>query len=304
MSTIEKAMDKFGDGADKAPASNEAEPSHDPKAQPQAQAAAAKVNVTSPGDGQEGTRARVALDWTHLKAMGIVDPRSEHNSQVSEQLRNIKRPLLMHVNGQAASVVKHPNLIMVTSSLPGEGKTFTSINLAMSLAMEMEKSVLLIDADVAKPEVSNRLGVQAKAGFTDVLSDPTVELKDVLIRTDLPNLQLLPAGRKHVHSTELLASGAMRDLAAELATRYADRIIVFDSPPLLMTSEARVLASLMGQIVVVVEESRTTQPVIKEALGLLQSCEVIGLVLNKSKRPGGADYYGGYGYGYGYGYGQ
>ena len=191
---------------------------------------------------------------------------------------------------------------MVTSSLSGEGKTFTSINLAMSMAMEMEKSVLLIDADVAKPEVSTRLGVQAKAGFTEVLSGQ-MRLKDVLIKTDVPNLILLPAGHRHVKATELLASAAMRDLAEELATRYSDRIIIFDSPPLLMTTEARVLAALMGQIVVVVEESRTPQPVVKEALGMLDSCEVVGLVLNKSKRPGGADYYGGYGYGYGYGYG-
>jgi receptor protein-tyrosine kinase len=114
----------------------------------------------------------------------------------------------------------------------------------------------------------------------------------------------LPAGHRHGKATELLASAAMRNFAEELATRYADRIIIFDSPPLLMTTEARVLATLVGQIVVVVEESRTSQPVLKEALSMLESCEVVGLVLNKSKRPGGADYYGGYGYGYGYGYGS
>ena len=245
---------------------------------------------------------RVQLDWNHLTTMGVIDPHGQHNTHISEQFRNIKRPLLMHINGLAASPVTHPNLIMVTSSISGEGKTFTSINLAMSMAMEMEKSVLLIDADIAKSEISTRLGVQAKDGFTDVLTGKK-RLRDVLVKTDVPNLILLPSGHRHGKTTELLASGAMRDLAEELATRYSDRIIIFDSPPLLMTTEARVLATLVGQIVVVVEETRTSQPVLKEALSMLESCEVVGLVLNKSRRPGGADYYGGYGYGYGYGYG-
>jgi receptor protein-tyrosine kinase len=317
MSTIEKAMEKLGEVVDEKPSTTAVAVERDETSSPVVAAPVAETieGLTQAGQGADpdgglqadlAVRGRVNLDWKHLTAMGVIDPRGEHNSHtshISEQFRNIKRPLLMHINGLAASPVTHPNLIMVTSSVSGEGKTFTSINLAMSLAMEMEKSVLLIDADVAKPEVSARLGVQAKAGFTDVLTGKT-RLKDVLIKTDVPNLILLPAGQRHGKATELLASGAMRNFAEELATRYADRIIIFDSPPLLMTTEARVLATLVGQIVVVVEESRTSQPVLKEALSMLESCEVVGLVLNKSKRPGGADYYGGYGYGYGYGYGS
>jgi receptor protein-tyrosine kinase len=316
MSTIEKAMEKLGGAAEGrvpkagAPEQDIVTPTHesamtglvdDANRMAEAESGVAVSGGSAPGDDLTPSR-RVNLDWQHLMGMGIIKPHGEHNTHISEQMRNIKRPLLTHVNGLAASPVTHPNLIMVTSSLSGEGKTFTSINLAMSMAMEMEKSVLLIDADVAKPEVSSRLGVQAEAGFTDVLTGKK-KLKDVLIKTDVPNLILLPAGHRHVKATELLASAAMRDFAEELATRYSDRIIIFDSPPLLMTTEARVLATLVGQIVVVVEESRTPQPVVKEALGMLESCEVVGLVLNKSKRPGGADYYGGYGYGYGYGYG-
>ena len=314
MSTIEKAMEKLGQSADKRPLVQDPVPevqTEDDASHPASASAglsresAQADHASGVADGQQAepeTRSRINLDWKQLAAMGIINPHGEHNTHISEQFRNIKRPLLMHINGLAASPVTHPNLIMVTSAVSGEGKTFTSINLAMSLAMEMEKSVLLIDADIAKPEVSSRLGVQAKDGFTDVLSGK-MRLKDVLIKTDVPNLMLLPSGRRHVKSTELLASGAMRDFAEELATRYADRIIIFDSPPLLMTTESRVLASLVGQIVVVVEESRTSHPVLKEALSMLENCEVVGLVLNKSRRPGGADYYGGYGYGYGYGYG-
>mgnify|MGYP001823754260 FL=1 len=199
-------------------------------------------------------------------------------------------------------MVANANLIMVTSSLAGEGKTFTSINLAMSIATEMDKTVLLVDADVAKPDVTARLGVQAEQGLIDVLLEDDLTLPDVLIRTDIPKLSLLPAGRKHVHATELLASEGMRQLTLELSTRYSDRIVIFDSPPMCLTSEARVLAGLMGQVVMVVEESKTTQQTVKQALSMLDSNEIIGIVMNKRKasRHGGEGYYGRYGY-YGYG---
>jgi receptor protein-tyrosine kinase len=209
----------------------------------------------------------------------------------------------MHANGKGATVVANANMIMVTSSLAGEGKTFTAINLAMSIATEMDKTVLLVDADVAKPDVTSRLGVQAEKGLIDVLLEDDLTLPDVLIRTDIPKLTLLPAGRKHVHSTELLASDGMRQLTVELSSRYPDRIVIFDSPPMCLTSEARVLAGLMGQIVLVVEEGKTSQHSVKQALDMLDSNEIIGVVLNKKKRSkfGGDGQYGRYGY---YGYGQ
>jgi protein-tyrosine kinase len=180
MSTIEKAMEKLGQLAEKEPLPRDVVetgkddiPGMDSaRAESMGGAVQTEQLATGIAEGSQaelGTRNRINLDWKHLTAMGIINPHGEHSTHISEQFRNIKRPLLTHINGLAASPVTHPNLIMVTSSISGEGKTFTSINLAMSLAMEMEKSVLLIDADVAKPEVSNRLGVQAKAGFTDVL---------------------------------------------------------------------------------------------------------------------------------------
>jgi len=244
----------------------------------------------------------VALDLNGLREAGLVDPRSGRTNRLAEEFRRIKHPLIMHANGKGASVVANANMIMVTSSLAGEGKTFTSINLAMSMATEMDKTVLLVDADVAKPDVTARLGVQAEKGLIDVLLDDELTLPDVLIRTDIPKLTLLPAGRKHVHSTEILASEGMRQLTLELSTRYADRIVIFDSPPMCLTSEARVLAELMGQIVLVVEEGKTSQHSVKQALAMLDSNEIIGIVLNKEKmaRRGDDGYYGRYGY-YGYG---
>ncbi len=254
-----------------------------------------------------GSGKVVELDLSGLRDAGLVDPKSNKVNRTTEEFRRIKRPLLVNVRGEGASVVPNANMIMVSSALSGEGKTFTSINLAMSIAMEMDRTVLLVDADVAKPDVTARLGVQAEKGLIDVLQDDRITLPDVLLRTDIPKLTLLPSGSRHVHSTELLASERMRQLTLELSSRYPDRIVIFDSPPLLLTSEARVLAALMGQVVMVVEESMTPQHAVKEAIEMLQDNEIVGLVLNKGRHGSASDGYSGYsgygGYG-GYGYGS
>jgi receptor protein-tyrosine kinase len=243
-----------------------------------------------------GSGKQVSLDLSRLRDAGLVDPGSNKTNRTTEEFRRIKRPLLLHVRGEGATVVDNANMIMVTSALPGEGKTFTSINLAMSIAMEMDKTVLLIDADVAKPDVTARLGVEAEKGLLDVLLDDGLTLPDVLLRTDVPKLTLLPAGSRHVHSTELLASERMRQLTLELSSRYPDRVIIIDSPPLLLTSEARVLAGLVGQVVLVAEESKTPQHAVKEAVELLDENEIVGIVMNKGTHRKDGDAYGGYGY--------
>ena len=184
---------------------------------------------------------------------------------------------------------------MVTSALPGEGKTFCAINLAISIALEMDRTVLLVDADVAKPSVPQALGLEADKGLMDVLLDRRVDLADVLWKTDIGRLTLLPVGTAHKHATELLASDAMRGLLHEMAERYHDRIIIFDSPPLLAASEAGVLASQMGQIVVVVESGKTSEAALKDALGRIDSSRVAGLLLNKGESPSLGYGYGGYG---------
>ena len=277
-----------------------------------AEGEAAEPSISGSGDmgslSGEPAGKQIKLDFERLKATGLIHPLADKTNRTVEEFRSIKRPLLTNVRGEGASIVDNANMIMVTSSIAGEGKTFTSINLAMSIAMEMDKTVLLVDADVAKPDVTSRLGVQSEIGLIDVLLDERLTLQDALLRTDVPKLTLLSAGRKHVHATELLASERMRQLAMEISTRYHDRIVIFDSPPLLLTTEARVLASLMGQVVVVVEESKTPQHVVKEAVELLVTNEIVGIVLNKGMHDKSAHYYGGYGgyggYGYSKGYGR
>ena len=198
----------------------------------------------------------------------------------------------------------HMNLIMVASALPGAGKTFCSVNLAASVSLERELNVLLVDADVAKPHISRAFGLADRPGLIDILEDETIPIDEVLVRTDLNDMQVLPAGREHSQSTELLASERMEAVMHELATRYQDRLIILDSPPLMVTSEAQALAMQVGQIVLVVESGKTTDREIQEALELLDRDKAINMILNKSLYSQTGGYYGG-GYGYGtYGFNE
>ena len=225
---------------------------------------------------------RVELDLARMRQLGLVTAASGRTTLL-EDFRIIKRPLLQRAFSERGPTDKPGNLIMVTSSLPGEGKTFCAINLAMSIAMELDHTVLLIDADVARPSVLRTLGLPAQRGLMDMLLDDKLDLSDVMLRTNVDTLSILPAGTSTPHATELLASSAMAALVHEIAHRYPDRIVIFDSPPLLLTSESRVLASHMGQIAMVVESETTTQHAVKEALRQLEGCSNVNLIYNKMR---------------------
>jgi protein-tyrosine kinase len=242
---------------------------------------------------------QVEIDLARVASAGIVTPNAPR-SYVADEFRVIKRPLLANASRNGSAAIHRGNLIVVTSALPGEGKTFTAVNLAMSMAMEMDKTVLLVDADVAAPSIPRILGLPPSKGLLDVLVDG-VELSDVLVRTNVEKLSLLPAGTRHPRATEILASEGMSRLLDEMAERYSDRIIIFDSPPLLATTEARVLAAQMGQVVMVVQAQQTTQADVTQALATIESCPVKMMVLNKGralKLPRSRQAHG-YGYGYG-----
>jgi exopolysaccharide/PEP-CTERM locus tyrosine autokinase len=206
-----------------------------------------------------------------------------------EDFRIIKRPLLQRAFAARAPGDKPGNLIMVTSSVAGEGKTWCSINLAMSIAMELDHTVLLVEADVARPSVLRTLGLPNQRGLMDVLVDEKLDVADVMLRTNVDTLSILPAGTSTPRATELLASSTMSALVREIAHRYPDRIVIFDSPPLLMTSEARVLAAHMGQIAVVVEAEMTTQHTVMEALSQLEGFNNVNLIYNKTRDLAGVD---------------
>lgn len=306
MSIIERALGKLGGGEKTPPADA---PQYPVVSEPIARNIDSGISKQEPIAAAPQARAQpkhdapparsINIDLVRMDRLGMLTPKSER-SQLGEEMRHIKRPLLANAFGPNAQRDKNRHLIMVTSSLPAEGKSFCAINLAVSLASELDRTVLLVDADVARPRVLQYLGLRAEIGLLDVLRDPKIDLGDVLLRTNIEKLSIVPAGTTNLRSTELLASDAMTALIDEMAGRYPDRIIVFDSPPLLATSEAAILARHMGQVIMVVEADKTPKAVVKEAAAMLDgACDIVGMVLNKTQISQGSAGYYGYGYGYG-----
>lgn len=258
----------------------------------------AEAIAAPPRHANRQNNRTVEIDIEQLHKLGMVTPDAARTS-IAEEFRLIKRPLIEKAFNQKSKPIRHGNLIMVASSLPGEGKTFCAVNLAISIAMELDHTVLLVDADVARPSVPRYLQMKTPSdaneiGLMDVLLDDSLDLADAMLRTNIDTLSILRAGRSHPRATELLASQGMSALLDEIATRYPDRIVIFDSPPLLLTTEARVLAGQMGQIVLVVEAEATTQHAVKEVLRQIKSCQNINLIYNKARTLSNGDYYGRY----------
>jgi protein-tyrosine kinase len=245
---------------------------------PQANAEPAIEPVAS---ARSSTR-RIELDLARMREQGMVTA-AAGRTRLLEDFRIIKRPLLQRAFAPRKPGDKPANLIMITSSLPGEGKTYCAINLAMSIAMELDHTVLLVDADVARPSVLRTLGLPPHRGLMDVLLDDKIDMADVMLRTNVETLAILPAGTSNARATELLASSTMNTLLTEIANRYPDRVVIFFSPPLLLTSESRERASHMGQIVMVVEAETTTQHAVQESLRQLKDFPNVNLIYNKTR---------------------
>ncbi len=238
----------------------------------------------------EITGEKFAIDESALIRRGLLVP-VEHALPVADEFRRIKRPLIDNAlrNTQSDDCM---NLVVVAGAVPGVGKTFCSMNLAASISLEREVSVMLIDADVAKPHISTACGLADRPGLIDVLVDDSLTLEDVIVRTDMNDVQILPAGQKHSQSTELLASDRMQELMHEVSNRYRDRLIIMDSPPLLITSEAQVVARQAGQVALVVECGKTSNQQIQDALDVLDRDKAINVIFNKSIHGPGGGYYG------------
>ena len=239
----------------------------------------------------ENKQQTVNVDWHQLAADGYLSL-EQVKSALIEEYRMIKRPLITNAFGKRAKGISRANLILVTSSIPGEGKSFSAINLAISIANERDKNVLLIDADVAKPTIAKRLGIPDSLGLIEYLESDDVDFTDICFKTDLPGLQVIPAGKRHAFSTELLSSDKMAKFVDELSQRYPDRIVIFDSPPLLSATQAEVLASLVGQVIFVISAETTMQSTVQDAIKKLESVDVVLALLNKSKHELNLDHYG------------
>lgn len=247
----------------------------------------------APAPGTARKQFRIHIEA--LRARGFVTPDGAP-TEIGQQFRMIKRPLLVNAFGSGSTqAIKKGRRVMVTSAFAGEGKSFCAINLAMSIAAERDTHVLLVDADVARPSLPRELGIESSRGLMDWLSDTTLDIGELVQPTNVDKLSILTAGRHHEQATEFLASESMGQLLDHLSDRYDDRIIIFDTPPLLITTEARVLAAYMGQIVMVVEAGNTSREAVKDALASIGSPEMVGMVLNKSRESRAVGYQG-YGY--------
>jgi len=234
------------------------------------------------------------LDFQRLDKSGFLVPDTSH-LRLAEEYRVIKRPVLMNAFNKGAVPIDKGNLVVVTSAVEGEGKTYTALNLAMSIGLELDCTVLLVDADIIMRSLTKTLGLEKEKGLVDILHDRNIDLSDLILATNIDRVKILPAGSLTKNSTELLASSRMATITSELSQRYSDRVILFDSPPVLAATETLAIIHHMGQVIVVVESSRTPTDVIESCVEHIGADKVIGMVLNKSRFHGKTGYYGGYG---------
>jgi protein-tyrosine kinase len=232
---------------------------------------------------------RVTLDPTALRASGYL-PEEQKVRQFADHYRRIKRPLIDKALSGVATVGE-PRVIMVTSALPGDGKTFTSVNLALSMALERDISVLLVDCDVAKRHVSEITGLDGEKGLLDALVDESVDPESLVVQTNLRGLSILPAGKPVEATAELLSSIRMRQIVTALCARNPRRILLLDSPPLLITNEGRSLVKIAGQVVLVVRAGHTPLHALQEAVALLDPQQAGGLILNQVSGGASDGYY-------------
>jgi protein-tyrosine kinase len=255
-----------------------------PQPVPRGPAAAAAVPAPPRRRSAPMPQRYVEIDLQRLASMGYLVP-SPTPSLLTDLMRVIKRPLLhnMRRSPQAGGPEHRSNIVVVTSAVPGEGKTFAATNLAMSIAMEVDHAALLIDGDVLRPSVFKRLHLPRQAGLLDVLVSANVSPEEWIVGTNVPKLSLMCAGTTHARAEELLASAAMDRFLDFISTVYHDRLIIIDSPPLLVTTESRVLAERAGQVVLVVEANRTPREQVLQAFDALSNCPIVMSVLNKAR---------------------
>jgi exopolysaccharide/PEP-CTERM locus tyrosine autokinase len=230
------------------------------------------------------TSRETIIDRERFAAAGVSFP-ADDRSRLAEEFRIIKRAVIARAAQPAADHrgAGAGRLILVTSARPLEGKTFVAANLALSIASERESRALVVDCDSVHQSVSKLLGIEKEPGFGDWLAGDKTEIAEIMLRTNIANFSVIPAGRAHSNIPEMLSSSRVKSLFEEMARRYSDRYIVLDAPPCLAASEATIIAPLVGQIVFVVEAFRTQREEVEESLRLLQGCPQIGLVLNKSE---------------------
>ena len=319
MSIVERALQKAqakaradGASADQAPAGEPVPPSTagtlptggDSEPRDAAPPAASRQrDDDASGAASLGVTATVALDLARLRAAGQL-PSAEAAARTEDEIRRIKWPLLKAVMGGEGVKPARNNVILVTSAMPGEGKTFASLSLALSIVRDREMRVVLVDGDVARPGLTPAIGLEGRPGLNDVLEDPARDVGDVTYQTDVDGLFFVPAGKWHAHAPEFFAGSRMPQLIEALSRRIGRGVIIIDSPPLLATNEAQVATRYAGQVLLVVRADETPQQAVLDAIALVDKDASVSAVLNRCEPSALDRYYGRYYYGSGSGYGH
>jgi Mrp family chromosome partitioning ATPase len=273
----------------------------------------AKSAATHPGipaAGEDGLsltsrdlKAIVHIDFDQLRAEGRL-PMAALSTQIEDEIRRIKWPLLKAIDGAEGVTPARNNLVLVTSALPGEGKSFTSLNLALSIVRDREMRVVLVDGDVARPGLTPSLGLEGRPGLNDALEDTSRDVSTITYQTDVEGLYFVPAGPWNPHAPEFFAGSRMPQLMDALSRRVGRGVVIFDSPPLLATNEAQVATRFAGQVLIVVRADETAQKAVLDAIALVDKDVPIRAVLNRCRPSLLGSYYGQHYYGYGYGRGN
>jgi protein-tyrosine kinase len=235
----------------------------------------------------------VRIDPAKLRELGLSGPR-DRRSRLSEEMRLVKRRLIQKMNPLASEAEGRTNLILVTSAVPGEGKSFISLNLALSFVADEHFDVLLIDADAMRPTILKMLGLPPARGLSDLLMHPEMDPSEVLLRDPALRLTILPPGEEAPSATDLYGGPYMKDLVRRLGRSQPNRIVILDAPPVLATTEPIMLAHIVDQVLMVVEADRTAHSAIRTALDLLEPCDNVSMILNKAVGSKSVEQFGSY----------
>jgi capsular exopolysaccharide synthesis family protein len=232
---------------------------------------------------------RITLDLARLRADGYL-PDAQQERRFADWCHRVKRPIIERA--LASGGADDARMLLLTSALPGDGKTFIALNLALSMARERDVSLLLVDGDLPRARISQLLNLQHEMGLLNALRDERMDVESLILDTSVPGLEVLAAGQSPEGATELLASARMREIAQRLVSRNPRRLILFDAPPVLVSTEARALLAIPGQIVLVARAGQTPQQAVVDALTHIDRSKLRGLVVNDAHVGEDRGYYG------------
>ena len=300
MSIVEKALQKAQIKTERAATRDAAAPQELPDLgqAPPPRTTATPLPETIARRAKPAHGGNVVLDFVQLRQDGRLPPEALTH-QTEEEFRRIKWPLLNAIAHREGARPAANNLVLVTSAIPGEGKTFNALNLALSIARDRDLDVLLVDGDVAQPSLTASLGLTGRPGVTNLLRDTTMVLADIVYSTNIPQLEVVPAGVRQDNAAELLAGARMQAVVDQLCARVSSGVVIVDSPPVLATNEAQVMTRYAGQVLMVVRADSTEQRVLTEALSLIDKSRPVSAVLNRVEPSMVSRYYSHYYYGYG-----